>query len=452
MKNFLSSDLVKDESLRKSLNFVILGVCFGVVFFNTTVGTPIAGFAKELGFGDLLYAVMLALPVLGGAIQLYASIVLERTKKRKLIFLISGFLHRTPWFFIAILPLIISNKTFLFYIIVSFLIVSSLGGAFLNVSFMSWMGDLVPLEIRGRFFSQRSMLATISSFVSGLIIGKFLDTIPGLIGFSIVFIFSTILGILDITCFFKVYDPPMKGDFKYNENLSIMFKRVLTHPKFSKFLVFAVIFQFALNIAGPFFNLYMIKYLKMSFFEIALYVQLINNITIILFVKIWGRIIDKFGNKPVLLISTTVISFLPFLWCLTTPNNWLLIIILIQILAGVFWPAVDLGYNNLALNLSPDENRSFYIAVLNLFVSSFGIAFAYILGGFIIENIAPLINLYLKHNFKISLVEYQYIFILSAILRFISSKFFLTKIEEERSYSLKEVKDDIMKKVKKGEN
>ncbi|MCX7845608.1 MAG: MFS transporter [Dictyoglomaceae bacterium] len=451
MKKVLSTDFVKDEHLRKSLNFVILGVCFGIVFFNTTVGTPIAGFAKELGFGDLLYAVMLALPVLGGAIQLYASIILERTKQRKLIFLISGFLNRIPWLFIAILPLIISNRIILFYIIVSLLILSSLGGAFLNVSFMSWMGDLVPLDIRGRFFSQRSMLATISSFISGLIIGKFLDTIPGIAGFSIVFILSTILGILDISCFFKVYDPPMKGDFKLNEKLSVMFKKVLIHPKFSKFLIFAVVFQFALNIAGPFFNLYMIKYLKMSFFEIALYVQLINSITIIFFVRIWGRIIDKFGNKPVLLISTTVISFLPFLWCLTTPDNWLFIIILIQILAGMFWPGVDLGYNNLALNLSPDENRSFYIAVLNLFVSSFGIALAYILGGFIVENIAPLLNRYFKNYFNISFVEYQYIFILSAILRFISSRFFLTKIEEEKAHSLKEIKDDIMKRVKKGE-
>ncbi|MEN2983546.1 MAG: MFS transporter [Dictyoglomaceae bacterium] len=451
MKKILSSDFVEDESLRKSLNFVILGVCFGIVFFNTTVGTPIAGFAKELGFGDLLYAIMLALPVLGGAIQLYASMVLERTKKRKLIFLISGFLNRVPWFFIAILPLIISNRVILFYFIVFFLILSALGGAFLNVSFMSWMGDLVPLEIRGRFFSQRSMLATISSFVSGLIIGKFLDTIPGIIGFSIVFVFSTILGILDIACFFKVYDPPMRGNFEFKENLTSMFKRVLIHPKFSKFLIFAVIFQFSLNIAGPFFNIYMIKYLKMSFFDIALYVQLINNITIIFFVRIWGRIIDKFGNKPVLLVSITVISFLPFLWCFTSPNNWLFIVILIQILAGIFWPAVDLGYNNLALNLSPDEHRSFYIAVLNLFVSSLGIALAYVLGGFIIENISPLINLYLKNNFKISLVEYHYIFIFSGILRFISSRF-LTKVEEERAYSLKELKNDVIKKVKKGEN
>lgn len=449
MKRILTTEFVGDKNLRQSLNYVILGVCFGIVFFNTTIGTPIAGLAKELGFGDLLYAVMLALPVLGGAIQLFASMVLEKTKKRKKIFLLSGFVHRIPWLFVAILPLIISDRSLLFYIIVFFLIISSIGGAFLNVSFMSWMGDLVPLEIRGRFFSQRSMLATIVSFISGLVIGKFLDTVPGVVGFSIVFSVATIFGIIDIACFFKVYDPPMKEGFEFEENFREIFKKVITHPKFSRFLIFGIIWNFALNLAGPFFNLYMIKYLKMSFFDIALYAQLINNITIIFFVRIWGRIIDRFGNKPVLLISTSVVSFLPFLWCITNPNNWLFIVILIQILAGIFWPGIDLGYNNLALNLSPDENRSFYIAVLNLFVATIGNALAYILGGYIIENLSPLLNFYLKNIFNISLVDYHYVFIFSAILRFISSRFFLTKIEEERSLSIQLIKEDIIRRVKK---
>jgi len=449
MRRFLSTDFVTDKELRRSLNFLILGVCFGIVFFNTTVGAPIAGLAKELGFGDLLYAIMLALPVLGGAIQLIASLVLERYQKRKKIFLLSGFINRVPWIFIAILPLLIPNKSLLFYVIVFFLIVSSIGGAFLNVSFMSWMGDLVPIEIRGRFFSHRSMLATIVSFTSGLIIGKFLDLVPGIKGFSIVFLLASIFGILDILCFLNVYDPPMKSNLDFEGNIKELFKKALSHPKFSKFLMFAIIWNFALNLAGPFFNIYMLKYLKMSFFEIALYVQLISNLTTISFVRIWGRIIDKFGNKPVLLISSSVVSFLPLLWLLTTPNNYLFIVIIIQILAGIFWPGIDLGYNNLALNLSPDENRSFYIAVLNFFVAIFGNALAYILGGYIIEDVAPFLNNILNTHLNISLVSYHYVFILSAILRFISSRFFLPKIEEERAQSLSNLKEDVLRKIKK---
>lgn len=82
----LNADLTSDNSLRKSLNFVILGITFGIVFFNVTTGSPVAGFAKAIGFGDLMYGVMLALPVLGGVAQVFASYFLEKSKKESLYF------------------------------------------------------------------------------------------------------------------------------------------------------------------------------------------------------------------------------------------------------------------------------------------------------------------------------------------------------------------------------
>jgi len=446
MKRLLSTDFVKDKNLNQSLNFVILGICFGVVFLNVTVGTPIAGLAKELKFGDLLYGIMLAMPVLGGTVQIFASFILEKTKKRKKLFLLSGFINRILWIFVAILPLLISNRTLLFYLIVAVLIFSSIGGAFLNVTFMSWMGDLVPLDIRGRFFSHRSMLSTIVSFISGLAIGKFLDTIPGILGFSIIFGIATLFGLLDIACYLKVHDPPMKNDIEIQESFLNISKKVLSHPAFSKYLIFAVVWSFSLNIAAPYFNLYMIKYLRMSYFEIALYAQLVSNLATVVFVRIWGRMIDRFGNKPVALICTTTVSFLPILWCFTTPQSWLFLVILIQFLAGLFWPGVDLSYNNFALRLSPDENRSMYIAVLNLFVGVIGNAIAYIFGGYIIENISPLISSFLENTVHFHLADYHYLFIFSAILRFVSSRIFLPKIKEEGAYSINELKGVLIRR------
>jgi len=447
MRRLLSPEFVKDKNLNRSLNFVVLGICFGVVFLNVTSGTPIAGLAKELRFGDLLYGIMLAMPVLGGAIQISASFILEKTKKRKRLFILSGLINRALWILVAILPLLITNKNILFYLIVSILVFSSIGGAFLNVTFMSWMGDLVPLDIRGRFFSYRSMLSTIVSFTSGLIIGKFLDTVPGILGFSIIFGIATLFGILDILCYLKVDDPPMKANNEIRENILNIFRRVLSHNYFSKYLLFSIAWSFSLNIAAPYFNLYMIKYLKMSYFEIALYAQLVSNLATVIFVRVWGRMIDRFGNKPVALICTTTVSFLPLLWCFTTPHSWLYLIILIQLLAGLFWPGVDLTYNNFALSLSPDENRSMYIAVLNFFVGVVGNAIAYIIGGYFIENISPLISSLLENTIHFHLSDYHYLFILSSILRLLSSRIFLPRIKEEGAYSINDLRRSFIRKA-----
>jgi len=310
------------------------------------------------------------------------------------------------------------------------------------------MGDLVPIEIRGRFFSHRSMLATFVSLISGLLIGVFLDKFSNLYGFAIVFTFAVILGIFDILCFIWVYDPPMrKTDFS-NVNFSKLFKESVTHPKFSRFLLFAIFWNFALNISAPYFNLYMIKHLKMSYFDIALFVQIISNVTTILSVRILGRLIDRFGNKPILEISTFIVSFLPYIWCFTTPNNWLFFVILVQIFAGIFWPGIDLSFNNLALGLSPDENRSFYIAVLNLFVGITN-AVSFILGGYIIEYVAPPIVNFINNLLHIHLVEYHLIFILSGILRLVFSRTFIPKISEERSKPVEELTNHIVKRIKK---
>jgi len=235
MFSLLSRDVaqsIRDPKLRNDLRFVTLGVVFGIVFVNVTTGAPIAGFANALGFGDLLYAFLLALPVLGGALQVFASLVLERTKKRKLAFLLGGFANRVPWLFVALLPLWVSNRRALFGSFAGLLFCTACGGAFLAVSFMSWVADLVPLELRGRFFGHRSLLGTVSSLVSGLCIGWFLDTVSRGTGFSVVIALAAVLGILDILCFVRVQDPPMRYEEEYQGSIIRFFREVFAHPLF----------------------------------------------------------------------------------------------------------------------------------------------------------------------------------------------------------------------------
>lgn len=441
MSFLLSRDVassIKDAKLRQDLGFVTLGVCFGIVFFNVTTGAPIAGFANALGFGDLLYAFLLALPVMGGAIQIFASLILERSAKRKPIFLASGLLNRIPWFFIALLPFLLKGRGNLLSSIMSLLVFASVGGAFLAVSFMSWVADLVPLELRGRFFGHRSLLATVASLVSGLFIGRFLDKVPGMVGFSFVIALASILGVVDILCFLRVQDPPMRREEKFYGSLFALFRRVFVHPQFSRFLFFAIFWYFAFNVASPFFNLYMIRELHMGFFEIALYVQGVSNFATLFSIRLFGRLTDRFGNLPVALLATTVASSLPIFWCFTRESNWPFIVLIIQVLAGIFWPAIDLAINNLALSLSPDLFRSFYIAVLNLFLGFFGNALGYIVGGAVVEYVAPPIAEFVR-SFGVHFSPYYVVFILSTGLRFLAVFFFLLKVREQRAASLKDL-------------
>lgn len=441
MPFLLSRDVasyIKDPKLREDLKFVTLGILFGIVFVNVTTGAPVAGFARVLGFGDFLYAVLLALPVLGGAFQIFASFVLEQTGKRKLAFLLGGLANRVPWLFVGLLPLFVGNTRALLGPFVALLCTTAVGGAFLAVSFMSWVADLVPLELRGRFFGHRSLLGTVASLVSGLCIGWFLDVFRSVTGFSVILVAAALLGVGDILCFLRVQDPPMERDVEFRGNIVRFFREVLRHPTFSRFLLFAVFWYFAFNVASPFFNLYMIRDLHMGFFQIALYVQAVANCTTLFSIRLFGRLTDRFGNVPITFVATSVASFLPVLWCLTNEANWRGIVLTIQILAGIFWPAIDLTVNNLALKLSPDLHRSFYIAVFNLFLGVFGNALGYLVGGAILESIAP----YLAQSIRslgIRFSPYFVVFLLSTALRAVAAFVLLPKIREENALSVQEM-------------
>jgi len=218
-----------------------------------------------------------------------------------------------PWALIAILPLILGKGSYiLLFFLILLMTISSISNSFTNVSFWSWINDLVPMHIRGRFFSRRATISTIVGMLSGLAIGKYLDLHNNLKGFSIIFVFAAIMGMLDIGCFFFVKDIPMKNQ-KQQIDLKMMFISTLKNDYFKKFMFFFVIWNFGLSIAGPIL-ICNDKNLKMSYFDIILLTQIVSNIVTIITLPYIGRVVDKIGNRPMLLFAASLLSLLPVVW------------------------------------------------------------------------------------------------------------------------------------------
>jgi len=425
--------------LRKSLNLVIISIAFGMVFFTVINGPALTAYTRLLGAGDLVYSIIMAMPVLGGVFQVIGSFLIEKTGKRKTLMIVSGFIHRLLWIPVALVPVFIpsSNHSMRILLIAVLFMISSIGNSFCGVAFSSWMGSLVPSEIRGRFFSKRTQIYTISSIITALIVGRILDAYPSLNTFSIIFIIISIFGSLDIIFFIWVIHPSMD-----TQNSSINFLKLLKEPFVNKnymfFTLFASVFAFGLNIAGPFFNVYMIEYLKMEFFAISLYSQVISSLSTILFIKFWGRLIDLYGNKPVQIVCSTAIVILPAAWLLVTPDTTFIILI-INFFGGLLWSGYELTLINLSIWLAPEKNRSIYVAVFTLLTSVIGIALAFICGGAVMEYTKPLIQS-LKLPFIMQpLNSFHILLILSALVRLSSVIFIAPKFHEPGSGTSYEV-------------
>jgi MFS family permease len=116
-----------------------------------------------------------------------------------------------------------------------------------------------------------------------------------------------------------------------------------------------------------------------------------------------------------------------------------MIIPFIHVFTGIFWSGIDLTSNNLVMSLSPDENRSFYVASFSMVTSVVGSIVAYALGGLFMEVTAELARNLNIVIFGHQLTNYHMLFILSAVIRFIAITFLVSPIHEDESVEPKEM-------------
>jgi MFS family permease len=442
---------ISGKDLRISLRLVIIAASFGFPFATVTVGAApaLTGLTTSLGTSNIMYAVIMAMPVVGAIFQVFASLYIENTGRRKSLFLIAGLTHRLLWLPIALIPLMIdSNHNSIRVLLITLLIaISSAGSSICAITFSSWMGSLVPSEIKGRFFGKRTMIYTITSMFAALGSGILLDTLPGFPGFAVVFGIAAILGATDIFLFIWIKEPPIIP----SEN-KLEFRKIIMEPfknkNYMRYTMFVSLWFFSVNLAGPFFNRYMIQELHMNFLMITLFSQVIAASATILSIRLWGNLMDKYGSKPIMFICCCVVVLFPFSWLFVTPSNiWLILII--NAGGGVFWPGFEMAAMNQSIWLSPEKNRSMYIAIYMLVVSLLGTAISFICGGILMEISNGIIG-----NNKIpflmgqNLNSYHVLFIISGLMRLLVLKFSSKSYIEEDSQSPSQVLQDINSAIK----
>jgi MFS family permease len=134
--------------------------------------------------------------------------------------------------------------------------------------------------------------------------------------------------------------------------------------------------------------------------------------------KLWGRISDIVKNKAVIRVSSWVAVFLPLAWVSARPQS-IVIPLILHIVGGGFWAAINLFMNNLLLKISPQENRASYISAFNI-IGGLGSAAGSILAGFVLRSMSD-VDLSL---FSWKLLPIQLIFIASTLFRLLSFQFF----------------------------
>lgn len=418
------------EELHRDLNLIILAVTFGMAYMTVYNGPSLNAFIRSLGAGDFVFAVIMAMPVFSGLLQLVASIVLQKVGKRKGLFITAGFIQRLILIPTALVPLLLPDqfKGTRILLVLLLIAINSGAQAFMTIIYSSWVGGLVPNEIRGRYFSKRTLISTITSLIVAPLSGLFLDRVPGPKGYAILFFVVAILGTVDIIIFFWIRDPAMVPSAG-TKALHMHILQPLKDKNYRQFILFSTLFQFSLNLSGSFFTPFMLEHLHMNMLAITLLTQTTMSLFVILFVGRIGRLMDRFGTKTVMSVAISVIIVLPFFWMFSTPENYFITIFLAQMISGVFWPAYDMGTMNLSIWLAPEEERPSYLASYAFIVALFGILPGQLMGGAIMEGFGGWLKIHpLPWLFGRAMIPFDLLLVLTIIGRLLASVFLFPKI------------------------
>ncbi len=441
------------DRLRRTLSLVTWAWVSGSIWLTATSGAPLTLFAQGLGASKFEFGLLAAMPFMASLLSLPASLLIDRTGQRRRIFLWALFCQRLMWLPIAGLPLwMVSPWGYgpgatgpamgLFLMLT---LSMHAGQAIGGPAWVSWMADVVPDRLRGKYFARRRQWGILSAIPTALLVGWLLDrlhpnasdpafrTMAWCAG---IFMVAAVFGVVDIATFIFVPDVPVapRNDRPLLQGLM----RPLRDRQYLWFAGFVATLVFAVSFMGQFVTLYLIERLGVTNTQTQLMLIVAPSLAQLAVLGVWGVAADRMGKKPVLVLAALGLVPVGVAWCFMGDGSFWLGYVL-SALGAALWAGVDVSNMNMVLEMSasksvddPDQEAggSAYVAVNSIIINIAGC-----LGGLSSGLIAQALRDW--HWTPVAgwktLSFYEVLFALSAFMRLLAVVVFLPRIHETRA-------------------
>ena len=382
---------IRRGELRKSLRLVTAGWMFGIVWMTAIGGSRMNYLGRMVGFGDMHFGLVQALPFFATFIQLFATLLIERTGLRKYQFITCGTIHRFLWIVVGLLPLVLPiPSSIAVWTMLATIMTSWAVEALARPAWWNWMGDLIPKRIRGRYFAMRGLMTRMIQIPTVLLLAIYAswaidpakpmtaaDQPVLLYSLSIMFAVAGVFGMIDILVFYRIREVlPTRADGPRIPAVQItipednrrkltlplvygraMLKQFVSEPlqnhAFRRYVLYGITITFASVVSAQFFYRHLLECVGLGPVGTDLLFMVIGPLVSMLSARFWGRLIDSWGRRPVLTLATlfTVFSVWPYFFASPyTPNpQWLVAALNAAIgwvggLFGQSWGGLLTGY------------------------------------------------------------------------------------------------------------
>ncbi|MBW4618133.1 MAG: MFS transporter [Cyanosarcina radialis HA8281-LM2] len=392
------SKLTKPE-IRSSLKASTWDGVFAAVFSSITGGVLLSNFLLDLGANAMEIGLLSSIPMLANFLQPVGAYISEQTNSRHWYSLWIFAPSRSLW-----LALVVGIAWQCWHQVdghqliiwtIAILSVSHLMGALGSASWLSWMAALVPPRLRGRYFGIRNIATNLTNLIGVPLLGIAVAAWPGgkVEGYGAILLLGVIAGIVSLCFQFFMTDVNPKEERERGregeeseegrhgegrgENHSLNTQHSTLHTSYStphfgegelanflKFLLYFGLWMFAVNVSSPFFNLYMLDNLAIDIRWVTIYTSLNAGASLLMLV-VWGKLADRIGNRPLLVLVGILVALTPLMW-LGSGNNPIYLWVwfpLLHLLTGGAGIAIDLCGNNLQMAVAPERHQATYFGI-----------------------------------------------------------------------------------------
>ncbi|BAY22989.1 major facilitator superfamily MFS_1 [Calothrix sp. NIES-2100] len=370
---------ISKQATRTSLKASTIDGVFATIFSNITGGVLLVNFLLQLGATPVEIGLLSSIPLLANFLQPLGAYLADRTSSRHWYTMIVFGPSRLLWLILVAgitwfcCSHIESHQLVIWTL--GIIVVTNILGGLGGCAWFSWMAALVPPPLRGRYFGLRNSAGSLANFLSVPVLGYAVSAWPGggIQGYGVLLFLGVIIGLISLACQFWMVDvnPQVyragKASSPHAENPDSLQPKIFTILKdsnFLKFLLYVGLWTFAVNLSAPFFNFYMLKNLELDLTTVTIYASLIAGANLVMLV-FWGKLADRVGNRPVLLLVGVLIAVTPLFW-LGVGNDIISVWIwlpLIHLIWGGFGAALDLCNSNIQMEIAPLDRPSQYFAI-----------------------------------------------------------------------------------------
>ncbi len=347
-------------------------------------------FALAYGATNGQVGLLTAIGSLMGAVALFPG---ARTaewlgKRKTLVVWTGGGLGRLALLAFVCLPFLVTEPSLAIAAIIALNAWRAFMGNFANPAWTALVADLVPHSMRGRYFGSRNMAMGLAALIVAPVAGRLIKAFNGwqglpFLGYQVVFGLAFVFGVLGTISFLLIPEPSRPVSEVQKRQRGSLRHAIQDSPGFLGFVISAFIWNLAIQIAAPFFSVYMVNQLHGTASIVGLLAG-VSSLFSLAGQRVFGRLLDAKGALWVQRITGLLIPGLPLAWLFVT-NPWQPLVI--NVFGGLLWAGYNLSNFNLLLELTPDDQRPAAVALYQTVVFTSAVI-GPLLGGYLADAVS----------------------------------------------------------------